>query len=280
MATKEMTLDSSQFENLIAAINALHASSWTLPISVFVSAFLAMVVGILLEWFKTSWEKRRRARENSAKEIRQLNVVISGLGYNIEYLYHLVVQHVFPHYKQSHMAVAAIDEAMKDPQKLAQFAMSAPAYPALVTTCPEVYFVEFDLIEKLPFVVEKDPELLMRGSWLISQARELCAAIKNRNDNIVRAAQMTAQQGGLNTGQLRGALHLQKTIADTECLISSQLFEILFEIGKRLEAINNAYEIKAKKSKLTVVSKDLESVMTQLRALRDKMPETSTEDPC
>jgi hypothetical protein len=262
-----MTFDPSQFEKLLSAINALHASDWALPLSVFVSAFLAMVVGILLEWSKTSWEKRRRARENLQNENRQINVVISAIGYNIEILYSVATQYILPHYKESHAAFSALTKAMEDPAKLTHLAMSIPRYPALVTTCPDIYLVECDLGKELPFIVEKDPELPMRGGWLVSQIRELSAAIKTRNNNIVGAAHTTGQQGGLNTAQLHGALHLQKTVADMECLIASQLFDLLFDIGKRLEAINKSYKIKAKKSTLTIVSKDLEAVMAKLRKI-------------
>ena len=264
-----MTFDTVQFEKLLAAINALHArgwGEWVPVVSVFVSALLAMVVGILLEVFKTNRERRRRILENVKKEISQINVLITGVGYNIEILFSMVIQHIFPHYNESHAAFSALDDAIKNPDNLARLLKSMPQYPALVTTCPDVYFVQFDLSKELPFIVEKDPELLMRGSWLISQIRELSAAIKNRNDNIINSAHATAQQGGLSTSQLHSALHLQKTIADTECLVAGQLFELLFDIGKRLEAINDSYQVKAKRSKLTIVSKELDAVISELKA--------------
>jgi hypothetical protein len=78
------------------------------------------------------------------------------------------------------------------------------------------------------------------------------------------AMRATTQQGGLNFPELVGIVHWQTSISDLECLIALQLFELFLDIGKKLEKINDAYKISAKKSKMNV-GKPLEVVMTQLR---------------
>jgi hypothetical protein len=118
--------------------------------------------------------------------------------------------------------------------------------------------------KELPFIVEKDPELLKQTGWLISQSRDLATAIKNRNSHIVAAMHTTTEQGGLKFAELDSMLHLQTSIANSECITSLQLFELFLVMEKKLEAINDTYKIEAKKSKLTV-AKQLETVMNQLR---------------
>jgi hypothetical protein len=135
-----------------------------------------------------------------------------------------------------------------------------------VTTCPEIHFREWDFFKDLPFIAEKDPELLQQTGWLIDQSRALVAAIKTRNSRIEAVNTTTAQQGGLKFAEFENILHLQLSIAKAECVISLQLFELLLDIEKRLEAINNAYQTKARKIKLTM-PKSLGPVMAQLREI-------------
>jgi hypothetical protein len=59
---------------------------------------------------------------------------------------------------------------------------------------------------------------------------------------------------------------LQTTIADAECAIALQLFELFLDVEKRLEAINDTYKIQTRKSKLNV-GKPLYDVMNQLRKI-------------
>jgi hypothetical protein len=213
-------------------------------------------------------EAERRAHiDRQKQEIIKINVAISGMEYNIETLLHSTVQYILPHHTESHLAYTALDKASGNPEKLVQLVMSISTYRALVTTCPEIHLIEWDFFRETPFIVEKDPELLKQTGWLISQSRELATAIKNRNHHMFEARNITTQQGGgLKTSQFQSILHLQTTIADAECVIALQLFELFLDIEKRLEAINETYKIEAHKSKLTV-AKPLYDVMNQLREI-------------
>jgi hypothetical protein len=188
------------------------------------------------------------------------------MGYNIETLLHTAHQYILPHHSESHLAYTALEKASGDPQRLAELAMSISRYRALVTTCPEMHLIEWDFFKETPFIVEKDPELLKQTGWLLSHSRELTTAMTNRNRNMIDAMNVTTQQGGLKTSQFHSILHLQTTIADAECAIALQLFELFLDVEKRLEAINDTYKIQTRKSKLNV-GKPLYDVMNQLRKI-------------
>jgi hypothetical protein len=210
--------------------------------------------------------EQRADIDRQKREITQINVAISGMGYNIETLLHATLQYILPHHTESHLAYTALDKASGDPQQLAQLVISISSYRALVTICPEMHLIEWDFFREMPFIVEKDPELLKQTGWLISQSRELATAIKNRNHHMIEARNITAQQGGLKTSQFQSILHLQATIADAECIIALQLFELFLDIEKRLEAINDTYKIEARESKLAA-AKPLYDVMNKLREI-------------
>jgi hypothetical protein len=72
-----------------------------------------------------------------------------------------------------------------------------------------------------------------------SFARGLRAAMRNRNDLIHSARDTTLKQGSMHHNEVRSTLHLQTSMADAECLNSSELFDTLIDIEKRLEAIND-----------------------------------------
>jgi len=190
-------------------------------------------------------ERTEERRKEQIKEVSQINVAISGVSYNIEILLHVVSDFIIPHHGESHIVFRALQEAQDDPQKLQQLAssFSAPNYPALRKTCPELQFIEWDFFREVPFIIEKDPELLKNVGWVRGQSREINTTIKNHNAHLMDAMQMTMRQGGLTTSQLPSILHFQTSVADAECLTALQLFEKLLDTQKRLEAINDTYTL-------------------------------------
>jgi hypothetical protein len=270
-ARKITSLSETQLEKILSAINALHSDGWWqwVPVaSVFVSAFLAMIVGIALEMYRNSRSVKKGAREKLEKEVSQINVAISGVSYNIEVLLHVVSDFLIPHHSKSHIVFTALQEAQDDPQKLQQVAssFSDPNYRALRKTCPELQFIEWDFFKEVPFIAEKDPELLKNTGWVRGQSREINTTIKNHNAHLMGAMQTTMHQGGLITSQLYSILHLQTSLADAECLTALQLFDKLLDMEKRLEAINDTYEIDVRKTKITT-PKSLGPVLEQLREI-------------
>jgi hypothetical protein len=271
-----MSLNDTQLRQIIAALNGDWWWHWFQVASIFASAFFGYLSGIALEHLKTRKTGKKATRERQEHEVAQVNIALSGICYNIEILLHVVSDYILPHHEESHIAYTALHKVQGDCQKQEQLAMSLPAFPALTTTCPEVHFLEWDFFKELPFIVEKDPELLKNTGWLISQSRELTAAIKNHNGNIVGAMHSTVQQGGLKTAEQYSILHFQKSIADAECLISLQLFDKLLDTEKRLEAINNTYDVKIRKAK-AMVPNSLETVIKNLREIAKR---SGTGSPC
>jgi len=84
------SLNEAQFHQIRAALNG--QQGWWPVVSVFVSALLAMVVGIivgiLLDSFRSRKEKANATQERQKHEIHQINAVISRIVFNIERLLH------------------------------------------------------------------------------------------------------------------------------------------------------------------------------------------------
>jgi hypothetical protein len=186
-----VTFDPTQFQQLLAAINGLHNDSgwwrqWVPVLAVPVSAFFAMLVGIRLEMYKTSREQKPRALAKLRTEVSQINIAIIAIAYNIGTLLHIVLQNIVPHYRQSHAAYKALHEAKSDSNKLSEFFISLHKYPALMMTCPEMYFVEVDYFREMPFIAEKDPNLVNDAGWLVGRTREMKTTMRDRIDILKR----------------------------------------------------------------------------------------------
>jgi hypothetical protein len=61
------------------------------------------------------------------------------------------------------------------------------------------------------------------------------------------------------------------SISNTECVVSSQLFEVLLRLVKALEGINDSYKIGAKKSKITPPAA-LQETMGELKRVSETIP--------
>lgn len=224
---------------------------WVQVASVFLAAFLAMCTGIALELFKSRRSNVKEHKDKQRREVAQIKVAITGIAFNIESMLHAVFQNLLPHHEQSHLAYKELQTTKGDGDRTSQFAISLRKYPALIMTCPEMRFVEWDFFKELPFLVEKDPELLKQAGWLLRRAREINKAISDRNNYIQAAINLTAtQRGGLNFYQLDGILQRQSSISNAECVTALEFFSMLLDTAKRLEAISRTYRIPGAQTKL------------------------------
>ena len=259
---------------LIAGIAAYRAGRQQATATLQASKEQVAAVNAQLDYAKAEKDisDKRADIAREQQEITQLNLSIISIGYNVETLLHIVTQYIIPHYADAHKAYTDLHNAIKDPEQAVDFAKTFyPAtYPALVTLCPDIHFIEWDFFEKLPFLTEKDPELLKQTHWLISQSRDLATAIKTQNNFIQEALRKTIQEGGLTLAALGSILNLQTSIANGECFASLQLFELFLSMEKKLEAINDLYQIPAKKTKLNTLEQ-LQAVMDQLREISSLM---------
>lgn len=275
-----MTLDATQFQQLLAAMNAFHVAGWRqwMPVlAVPVSAFFAMLVGIGLEMYKTSREQKKRALEKLTKEVSQINIAIIGIAYNIGTLLHIVFQNILPHYKQTHAAYRELHQLKSDSSKLTEFFRSLHKYPALMMTSPDIYFVEVDFFREMPFIAEKDPNLVNDAGWLVGRTKEMYSTTRDRNRYIEAARGAVFGQGGaLNFWQLDSILQTMTSISNKECIIALEFFELFLRIGQQLEALNDTYKIDAKKSKL-IPPPPLTDAMQQLREIAEPLKATMQE---
>jgi hypothetical protein len=138
---------------------SLDPQQWLQVVSVFLAAFLAMCTGISLELFKTRRANKKEMVERQKQDVAHINIAISDMGYNIETLLHAASQYIIPHHADSHRAYSDLHAAMENPHKAAQFAATPfpITYRALVTTCPEIHFIEWDFSRNCPLLSRKTP---------------------------------------------------------------------------------------------------------------------------
>jgi len=252
MADTIFSLSETQFQKILAAINARQQGWWPVA-SVFVSALLAMIIGIVLERFRGWRDRIKTVREKQEHEIQQINVVISGLVFNIELLLHVALQNILPHYRDAHAIAKRVDDAGEDDERIHQIIVSLNRYPSLFMTCPTMYLIECDFAKELPFVIERDPEMVKHSGWLVTGVREIKDATARRNRNIEDATSVPAhREGAQNLYSFKSVIRMQASIANTECIVAAQLFEVLIRLARSLVKINDGYTIPAKKSKFTL----------------------------
>jgi hypothetical protein len=248
----------------------LNAAQWIQVASVFLSALLAMIVGILLDLFKRHRDDMKAAQEEQYREVQQINGVIASIGFNVETLLHLVMQNILPHQRQSHAAYNALLSLRGDDERIKRFAISLHQYPALMMTCPDMHFIECDFWKELPFIIEKDSELVKQSGWLISHVREIQNVTTQRN-KIDAARELASKQGGaLSYYVLDSVLQVQASVSNAECVTALEFFRTLLTMAKNLELINSKYKIQGKKSRL-IPPPPLQDAMKELTTISQQV---------
>jgi hypothetical protein len=266
-----VSLNDAQFQKILASISAQQLLWWPVA-SVFVSALLAMLVGILLDRFRAWRDRKRAVRERQEHEVQQINAVISGLTFDIERLLHIASQNILPHYRDSHAMYEKIMTDFENDNHILQVIKSQGKYPALFMTCPDMYLIEYDFARELPFVIERDPELVKHSGWLVAGVREIRDVTARRNKNIEDAFSLAGLEGGTqNLSSFRMVLRAQASISNTECVVAVQLFDVLLKLANGLVTINQNYKISAKKSRFTLPS-TLADTMKELKDISRKIP--------
>jgi len=260
-------INEAQFHKLLAA-----QQGWWPVVSVFVSAFLAMMVGIGVERLRVWFDRRKIAREREEHEVQQINVIISGLAFNIELLYHNASQNILPHYRDTEAVFREICKDSFNDKHIANVIASLPNYPCLFMTCPEMYLIGYDFSQELPFIIERDPEIVKHSGWLINGIRELKNITERRNRYIEDAMSLDrAHEGPQNLEQFKTVVKRQMTIASTECVVSSQLFDVLIRLLRTSEEINQRYKIPVKKIK-TILPGTLSVTIKELKEISEMVP--------
>jgi hypothetical protein len=247
--------------------------NWANAVSVFLSAFLAMLVGILLELYKGNREKKKAVHDKSEREVQQIKGAMIAIAFNVESLLHIVGQNILPHHAQSHDAFKALSVASADNDRMAAFALSLSEYPALMMTCPEPHFQDLNFSGELAFLNGKDPNLVKQSGWLAGFSREIEKLIRVRNENIENANRFLLQSGGnLNFHQIHNILQLQTASANTECVVCWQLFDNFLRVESKLKEIRDSYDLTGAKGMKIVFPQPLEATMKRLKEIMDVTP--------
>jgi hypothetical protein len=180
MAEAVLSLNEQQLHQIVTALNS-QQRLWPVA-SVFVSALLAMIVGILLDRIRAWFERRKNSREKQIHEIQQINAVISGITFNIELLSHIASQNILLHYKDSATMDQKIRHAGPNDSSIHSLIINMNnEYPFVFMTCPNMYLLEYDFSEKLPFIIERDAEIVKHSGWLVNGIREIKNTTSRRN---------------------------------------------------------------------------------------------------
>lgn len=215
---------------------------------------------------------KKRPERKREHEIQQINAVISGLTFDIERLLHIASQNIIPHYRDAQAVYSQLMADFWNDEHARAVVESLPQYSALFMTCPELSLIEYDFAKELPFVIERDSEMVKHSGWLIGGAREIKDVTARRNRNIEDAFNLTGvRDGGGNLNSLRVAVHTQLSIAKTECVVAEQLFRVLIRLAKGLVAINQNYKIRVKKSQF-ILPEALNQTINELKEITDKIP--------
>ena len=264
------SFNESQLDRILAALSAPHDGWWWhwIPVaSVFVSAFLAMMVGIRLETYK---DRRARAKDEHSRklvEISKINTAISATAYNIERCVHLAGQQILPHHEQSHEAHAKLQEIMHNSLAIPAFLEGLREFPAIFMTCPPIYFMNYDFFAESPFADEKNSELLKKSAWIRSFSGDLSKATNDRNRYIEEAVtHIGSQRWRATVTDIDKTLLEQARISNAECVAIYELLRQLTETNDILQEVNKSYLFEAKKTTVKYPPA-LQDTMTKLKQI-------------
>jgi hypothetical protein len=263
-----VSLSDAQIEKILVAIDGLKHSSgipWQTVIPVFLSSFLGMCVGILLELFRRWLERRKSEAKRAKDELTEINVATVAMAHNLELLIHFTFQNILPHYDDSHAAYQAAQCVPIVNEEIAKFIPSVGGkFPRMMMTSPELNLLEHDFLGKLPFAIGQAPELLQKGNWIVHLSRVLCRYLEDRNSEIALARKDGLR--GVTFPDILSAIQVQASIADAECVTMLQLIEQIQIVIQVLEKIGRSYKNAGKLS--TVIPPEaLSDAIERLRTI-------------
>ncbi|MGQ0445614.1 MAG: hypothetical protein ACT4O2_10945, partial [Beijerinckiaceae bacterium] len=264
-------LSLERLQKIVGSIDALKPGDgihWETVIPVFVSAILAMCVGIALEYFKSYREAKKSDLRKRKDELTEINIATIALGYNLELLIHFTFQNILPHYEHSQAAYKALKLVPNSEAEIAAFIQSLGDYPHLMLTAPELNFLEHDFLAKLPFVIGKEPELLKQANWLTHLSRVLRRHLYDRNSQI----ELARTQGlkGFTFPAVGRAIQVQASLANTECATILSVIEQIPPMTQMLELVGRSY-LNAGKLSTLIPPPALHDAITRLREIAEPL---------
>ena len=289
-----VSVNSAQWQNIIEAVKGLrdHSSYWTHFLIQAAPVFLGSLLGIgsalLLDGLRTRRETRKILTERQEKdaadllerqtrELGQLNLVSTAMGFNLENLQHIAMQQVLPHFHDSHAACTEI-ESLPTAEQIARFgATMSDRFPHMTTRSPEPYFFEVDFFKEIPFVLENDPEILKLSGWMTSFMRELKNNLNARNTRIDSGGR---NPRGLTVVELLEHVRVQAVISNAEVVHTQQLMQQVLAICDKLREVVEQYK-HINKAHLKVLSPEpLAETMAELtRIVTGIVPDFPPPEP-
>jgi hypothetical protein len=193
-------------------------------------------------------------------------------------LIHWTYQYFVPYYDDSHGAHNELNTIIGNEERISLFLLSLDKYRAIMTVAPEMYFAEVDFLDRLSFIVEKDPELLKQTIWIVNLSRILKTLILERNKPIEIVHNILRRENGqLSLYQLGNTLQRQESISESECVTALQLMQHFLNVFESMGKLSNTYNIQGSRLKVTL-PKPLDDAISKLReraaAYIQKMPAT------
>jgi len=238
----------------------LAAIPWATSIPIFLSSFLGLCAGIVLDAWKSNREERRKRQNKLKDEVNAINIAVAALSYNIEACIHITRQNILPHYRDSREANRLAEEfrkefnepnqggmvgygGLRDGQRSVELKLVTAVndqHPAMMTSAPELGFDEHDLWEKLSFIIEKEPELLKRSNWATNFAHILRRRLSDRNLRIEAVRARTPN--GVTFPHLIIDIHDHFDLAKAECVAVLQLLERIQDMLWILMRLGQSYK--------------------------------------
>jgi hypothetical protein len=102
---------------------------------------------------------------------------------------------------------------IEDDDHIHNVARSLSKYPFLFYTFPDVYLIEYDFSERLPFIIEKDAEIVKHSGWLVNGLRELKSITEQRNRCIDSSLRVIDSRSAANLEQFRSVVRMRRSIS-------------------------------------------------------------------
>lgn len=201
------------------------------------ASLLGLATALFLDWLKTRREEKNIIKEREEKELALLNSTNTSIGFNISVLTHAVMQQILPHHEQSHAACVAIMALHGDASRLEQFEeLLHSQFQPMMKRCPELYLEDVNLPKDLPFLIAKDPDLIMLSGWITTYMQHLKSILSERN-RLIDIVTIENAKDGLDLPSLERQIATQATIADVEVVNAYQLFQQLASVSQKIEKI-------------------------------------------
>jgi hypothetical protein len=277
MADK-ITMEDSQVQKLIASVDALvdRAPYWqhflVTALPIFLASLLGLATALLLDWLKNRRERDKTNRERLEKELALMSGANTAIGFNIEALTHIVMQQVLPHHKQSHAVCLAIDALRNGVGNLETFnELLHSEFASAIRRCPDPYLEDINFSRDLPFLIERDPSLIILSGWIITCTRNVKAILNERN-KLIDIETTGNTQSAIDLPTLGRHLAAQAHISEVEVV---NVYQLLLQLAgannKIAEIIKTEYkEVKGPKLKVQL-PQPFESMMSELKAIANEV---------